>query len=290
MKRLRTLLCAAVVAGLAGCASTLSGTGADAPKPTAPGQITAGKTEVLWLGQAAMRITTPGGKVIMIDPWLTGNPKTPANFKQLGALGKIDLILVTHAHGDHLGDAAALSQLNHAPIWNGGGMGQTLVALGMVPAAMSQRFNKSGTVAPFGPQGPKITAVHAEHSSELVWKNPATNKDEVHYGGEPVGYIIEMENGFKVWHMGDTGLYGDMRMIGEMIKPDLVLIPIGGHFTMGPKEAAVAVRDMIKPRYAIPMHYLTTPQLAGTPAQFTAALGVTGTQVIVPEPGQKVDF
>ena len=145
-------------------------------------------------------------------------------------------------------------------------------------------------MAPFGPNGPKITAVHAEHSSELVWKNPASGKDEVHYGGEPVGYIIELENGFKIWHMGDTGLFGDMRLIGELYKPDLVLIPIGGHFTMGPQDAAVAVRDMIKPRYAIPIHYQTSPQLRGTPAEFTAALGASGTAVIVPEPGQKVDF
>ncbi|MBY4946089.1 metal-dependent hydrolase [Cupriavidus respiraculi] len=286
----RLLLLATAAAALAGCASSASGPPAAAQQPGAPGQATAGKAEVLWLGQAATRITTPGGKVIVIDPWLTGNPKTPAAFKQLPALGKVDLILVTHAHGDHLGDAPALAKMHNVPIHNGGGMGQTLVALGMVPANLSQRFGKSGTVAPFGPDGPKITAVHAEHSSELVWKDPATSKDEVHYGGEPVGYIIELENGFKIWHMGDTGLFGDMRLIGELYKPDLVLIPIGGHFTMGPQDAAVAVRDMIKPRYAIPIHYQTTPQLRGTPAEFTAALGASATSVIVPEPGQKVDF
>jgi L-ascorbate metabolism protein UlaG (beta-lactamase superfamily) len=153
-----------------------------------------------------------------------------------------------------------------------------------------QRFGKSGTVAPFGPTGLKITAVHAEHSSELVWKNPATDKEETHFGGVPVGYVIELENGFKIWHMGDTGLYGDMKLVGETYKPDLVLIPIGGHFTMGPRDAATAVRDMIKPRYAIPMHYGTFPLLSGTPAEFTAALGASATRVLVPEPGQKIDF
>jgi L-ascorbate metabolism protein UlaG (beta-lactamase superfamily) len=144
------------------------------------------------------------------DPWLTTNPKTPEAYKQLSALGKVDLILVTHAHYDHFNDAPALAKLNNAPIYNAGGLGAAIVSLGIVPTALVQRFGMSGTVAPFGPTGVKITAVHAEHSSELVWKNPATDKEETHYGGEPVGYIIELENGFKIWHMGDTGLFGDM--------------------------------------------------------------------------------
>ncbi|SPA37111.1 putative Metal-dependent hydrolase or Beta-lactamase [Cupriavidus taiwanensis] len=264
---------------------------AAAPRPVAPGQPTAGKAEVLWLGQAATRITTPGGKVIVIDPWLTNNPKTPPGFKQLSALGKVDLILVTHAHNDHLGDTPALARLSNAPVYNGGGLGRALVSLGLVPEAQVQRFGKSGTVMPFGPAGPKITAVHAEHSSELALKNPATGKDETHYGGEPVGYIIELENGFRIWHMGDTGLFGDMRLIGEIYKPDLVLIPIGGYSTMGPQDAAIAVRDLIRPRFAIPIHYQTSAQASGTPEEFRAALGAgAAASVIVPQPGEKVDF
>ena len=100
-----------------------------------------------------------------------------------------------------------------------------------------------------------------------------------------------MENGFKIWHMGDTGLFSDMKLIAERYKPDLVMIPIGGHYTMGPQDAAIAVRDFIKPRYAIPMHYGTSPMLRGTPDEFKAALvaGAT-TAVIVPDPGQQVAF
>ncbi|MNS56598.1 metal-dependent hydrolase [compost metagenome] len=291
MIRFRAVVLTAAVATLAACGTSPPTPTAVTQAPTATTPAAAGKTEVLWLGQAAIRITSPGGKVIVIDPWLTTNPKTPAGFKQLSSLGKVDLILVTHAHSDHLGDAPALAQLNNAPIYNGGGMGQALVNLGMVPAALSQRFGKSGTVMPFGPTGPKITAVHAEHSSELTLKNATTGKDETHYGGEPVGYIIELENGFRIWHMGDTGLFGDMRLIGDRYKPDLVLIPIGGHFTMGPQDAAIAVRDMIRPRFAIPIHYQTSPQLRGTPEEFTAALGAgAATRVIVPQPGEKVDF
>lgn len=251
-----------------------------------------GKTEVLWLGQAATRITTPTGKVIMIDPWLTSNPKTPANFRTIEAIGKVDLILVTHAHFDHFADAPALAKLNNAPMYGPAGMNQTVAALGILPAELSPRFGKGGTIMPFGPTGVKITAVRAEHSSELAYKNPTTGKDEVQPGGEPVGFILEMENGFKIWHMGDTAVFGDMRLIGDMYRPDLVLIPIGGHFVMNPVDAAMAVRDMIRPRFALPIHYGTTPQLRGTPAEFNAALGsAPGTaRMLVIEPGQKFDF
>jgi L-ascorbate metabolism protein UlaG (beta-lactamase superfamily) len=202
----------------------------------------------------------------------------------------VDLILVTHAHFDHVADAPALAKLHNAPVYNGGGMGQILVSQGVLPPALAQRFGKGGTIEPFGPGGVKITAVHAEHASEFVWKNPATGKDETHFGGEPVGYIVQMENGFKVWHMGDTAVFGDMKLIGEMYRPDLVLIPIGGHFVMHPEHAAMAVRDMIRPKYALPIHYGTNPALRGTPAEFKAALGSSPVQMLVMDPGQKVEF
>lgn len=276
MRLLRTVLtCAAL------CSAALT--------PVTHAQ-TAGKTEVLWLGQATTRVTTPGGKVIVIDPWLTSNPKTPANYKNLDALGKVDLILVTHAHFDHFADAPALAKKHNVPVYGPAGMNQTVAALGILPPELAPRFGKGGTIMPFGPTGVKITAVHAEHSSELGWKNPATGKDEVQPGGEPVGFIVEMENGFKLWHMGDTAVFGDMALIGQMYKPDLVLIPIGGHFVMNPVDAAMAVRDMIKPRFALPIHYGTLPVLRGTPAEFKAALGNSPVQMLVVEPGQKVDF
>lgn len=248
-----------------------------------------GKTEVLWLGQSAIRITTPTGKVLMLDPWLINNPKTPAAFKNLEALGKIDLILVSHGHGDHFADAPALAKMNNAPMYGPAGLNQAVVTLGILPAELSPRFGKGGTIMPFGPNGIKVTAVHAEHSSELLWRNPATNKDETHPGGEPVGFIIEMENGFKIYHMGDTGLFGDMKFIGEYYKPDLITIPIGGHFVMNPADAAVAT-GMLKPKFAMPVHYGTIPQLRGTTAEFQAALGSSPTKMIVINPGEKVSF
>ena len=180
-----------------------------------------GKIEVLWLGQSAIRLSTPGGKVIVIDPYLTRNPKTPDQYKNLDALGKVDLILVTHAHGDHLGDAPDLAKKNNAPLWAPAGLAQSLVTLGVLPAELSNRMSQGGFITPFGTSGAKITMVHAEHNSELVWHNPATGKNETHFGGEPCGFIIQLENGFKIYHMGDTGLFGDMKMIGEYYKPDL---------------------------------------------------------------------
>lgn len=249
-----------------------------------------GKTEVLWLGQAAARITTPGGKVIMIDPWLRSNPKTPAAFKNLEALGKVDLILVTHAHGDHFADAPDLAKMHKVPVYGPAGMNQTLTTLGILPAELSPRFGKGGTIMPFGPNSVKITATHAEHSSELAYKNPVTGKDEVHVGGEPVGFVIEMENGFKVYHMGDTGLFGDMKFIGEYYKPDLLLIPIGGHFVMSPEDAAFAVKNYLKPKFALPIHYGTIPQLKGTTAEFAKALGTDAGKMLLVNPGEKVEF
>jgi L-ascorbate metabolism protein UlaG (beta-lactamase superfamily) len=151
-------------------------------------------------------------------------------------------------------------------------------------------MNKSGTVTPVGPKV-KITLVHAEHSSELVWKNPATGKDETHVGGEPGGFIIELENGFKIWHMGDTGVFGDMKLIAEMYKPDLVLMPIGGgQFVMNPVDAAMVTREFIKPKAVIPMHYLTNPGLPGTPAEFIKALGNSSTKVLAINPGEAAEF
>jgi len=249
-----------------------------------------GKVEILWLGQSAMRITTVTGKVIMIDPFITGNPKTPAAWKNLDALGKLDLILVTHGHGDHLGDAPELAKKNNVPMWGPAGLNQVLITLGILPEKLSQRFGKGGTITPFGPGGVKITATHAEHSSEILWTNPATGKPESHLGGEPVGFLIELENGFKIYHMGDTGLFGDMKLIGEYYKPDLVMIPIGGHFVMSPKDAAYATREFLKPKYAIPVHYGTFPVLRGTPKEYIEALGKTATQVIVMNPGDNVTF
>jgi L-ascorbate metabolism protein UlaG (beta-lactamase superfamily) len=248
----------------------------------------AAKTEVWWLGQSAMRITTPGGKVIMVDPWITTNPKTPEAYKNLDALGKLDIILVTHAHGDHLGDGVALARKNNAPLWGPAGLDQQVQTLGLLSPELAPRMNKGGSITPF--PGVKITQVHAEHSSEMLWTDPDTKKQSTLAAGEPVGLIIELENGFTIYHMGDSALFGDMKFIGEHYHPDLVMIPIGGHFVMNPQDAAFATAQFLHPKYAIPMHYGTTPQLKGTPKEYMDALGSAPVKVFPINPGDKLSF
>src|SRR6266542_812532 len=247
------------------------------------------KTEVHWLGQATTKITSLTGKVIVIDPFLTNNPKTPVGFKNLDALGKVDVILVTHGHGDHTGDVAELAKRTGATVLGSGGLIQTMVDLGWVAPEKAVRFGKGGKVQPAGPQI-TITQTRAEHTSEITSVDPATKKSTTYPAGEPTGFIIEMENGFKLYHMGDTGLFGDMRLIGDYYKPDLIMIPIGRHFVMDPKDAAYATREMLKPKYAIPFHYGTFPVLKGTPQEYQAALGQTTTQVFPISPGDKLTF
>jgi L-ascorbate metabolism protein UlaG (beta-lactamase superfamily) len=243
---------------------------------------------VQWLGQSAFKITSPQGKVIITDPWLKANPLTPIEFKTLENLGKVDVLLVTHGHVDHFADAPTIAKLNSIPMYAPGDMNASVVALGILPPELAPRFNKSGSVEPS--PDIKVTAVHAEHSSVINWKNPATNKDEIHVGGEPVGYIIELENGFKIYHMGDTGLFGDMKMIANYYKPDLLLIPIGGNFTMDPKDAAYAAREMLKIPNVIPMHYGANPLAKGTSQEFLGLMKGSKQKVFVLTPGQIKNF
>lgn len=248
-----------------------------------------GKTELQWMGQAAFRIKSPGGKIIVIDPWITGGPKAPPAYKaDLAAMGKVDLLLVTHAHVDHIGDAPALAKLHNTVLYGPADMITPLTTLGLLPANLGHRFNKTGHVKPL--PGIKVTAVAAEHSSLLVFNNPITNKLESHPAGEAVGYIIELENGFKIWHMGDTGLFGDMKFIAEYYKPDLVLMPIGGNFTMDPDDAAFAAKTWINPKAVIPMHYNSNPLAKGTLAEFTAAMKGSPVRVVPMSEGQTVEF
>ncbi len=274
---IRPLLAAVSTAILVACAAPGS-----PPAAATPG------AEVVWLGQSAFKITTPGGKVIVLDPWLRTNPITPPAYKQLDAFGRIDVLLVSHGHFDHIADAPALAQQYNVPLRAPGDLNQALTTLGVLPANLLPRMNKGGTIEPA--PGIKVTAVHAEHSSVYVWRNPASNKDETHPGGEPVGWIIELENGFRIYHAGDTAAFGDMRLIGERYKPDLALVPIGGNFTMDPVDAAWAVKELIRPKVVIPMHYGTNPLARGTAAEFVNAMGQSAVRVQVATPGQAMAF
>jgi L-ascorbate metabolism protein UlaG (beta-lactamase superfamily) len=183
----------------------------------------------------------------------------------------------------------ALAELTGATVLGPAGLIATMIELGWVSAEKGVRFGKGGRVQPMGPQI-TITQVRAEHSSEVTVTDPATKKSTTYPGGEPCGFIIEVENGFKLYHMGDTGLFGDMRLIADYYKPDLLLIPIGGHFVMDPRDAAHATREFLKPKFAIPIHYATFPVLKGTPQEYQQHLGQTSTQVFPISPGDKLTF
>lgn len=238
--------------------------------------------ELQWYGQSAFKITTPGNKIILIDPFITQNPVTPEKLKDLDKLGNVDLVLVTHGHGDHLGDTAKIVETTQAKVGLNADMGETLSTLGLVPADRIIGFNKSGSIQPL--KGVTVTMVHAEHSSEIVYDK------HVYPGGEPAGFIIKLENGYTIYHAGDTGVFGDMRYIADYYKPDLALLPIGGHYTMDPEHAAYAVNNLLKTKTVIPIHYGTFPPLKGTPETFKKALGDTSSKVIVMKPGEVIKF
>lgn len=212
--------------------------------------------KITWLGHATFRIETPEGKILYIDPWIAGNPVCPDKDKNVS---KIDVLLCTHGHGDHIADAVDLCK-KHQPM--AVGIFELATWLEKKGAKNTAPMNKGGslTVADV-----KITMVHADHSCGIL------DGDQIIYAGEAVGYILEFSNGVKIYHAGDTNVFGDMRIIHELYAPEIAMLPIGDRFTMSPREAAYAC-NLLKPKTVIPMHFGTFPLLTGTPAQFQKLL------------------
>jgi len=226
-------------------------------------------TTFTWLGHAAVEVRTPGGKVILFDPWL-GNPKSP---RSADTQQQLDLLLVTHGHGDHMGDAISLAA-RFRPAWPC--MHEmSLWAARRLPGGMDQctGMNKGGTVA-IGDL--KVSMTSADHSAG-DW-NPAG--ETTLFLGEPAGFVVELENGFRIYHAGDTAVFGDMALIRDLFKPDLAMLPIGGHYTMDPVGAALAV-ELLGVSHVLPIHWGTFPLLAGTPAELEAAIAARGGTAVV---------
>ncbi len=256
------------------------------------GAATAAQVELLWLGHSTVRITSVNGKVIVIDPFLTKNPHAPAKYKDLAALGKVDLILVTHGHGDHVLDLPELARLSDAPVVGNFEYVRNLAALGLLKGDKIIAMNKGGSVEPLG-RGITIHMVHADHSSAISlppFGLGKPNTPDTIEGGMAVGYVVALENGFKIYHSGDTAVFGDMALIREFYHPDLALVPIGGYFTMDPEGAAYAVKELIKPKMVIPIHFGTYPVINRTPAELKKAMGGSAIQVLDVVPGQTLKF
>lgn len=255
------------------------------------GVALAQQVEVLWLGHSTFRITSTTGKVIVIDPFFKKNPRAPAKYKDLKGLGKVDLILVTHGHGDHISDLRELAKMTDATVVANFELGNNLVALGMLDGSKTIAMNKGGSVAPLGP-GIKVHMVPAEHSADADLPAIKSETARVRHfgGGAAVGYVLEFESGFRIYHTGDTDVFGDMALINKFYKPDLALVCIGGHFTMDPERAAYALRELIRPKQVIAMHYGTFPVINRTPAELKAALGDAPIKVLDVKPGEALKF
>jgi len=235
-------------------------------------------TSFTWLGHAAVEVLTPGGKVILFDPWL-GNPRSP---RSADTVDRCDLLLVTHGHGDHLGDAIPLAA-RLRPAWPCIHE-MSLWLARRLPGGADQLIgmNKGGTVEA---AGLRVSMTPAEHTAG-DWN---AGGETTLYLGEPAGFVVELENGFRIYHAGDTAVFGDMTLIRDLLHPDLAMLPIGGHYTMDPVGAALAV-ELLGVSHVLPIHWGTYPALAGTPAQLRDAVAARGLAAEVHEwePGDTI--
>lgn len=227
-----------------------------------------------WLGHSTFKLVTRGAKTVLIDPWIESNPSCPRDQK---SFDKLDVMAITHGHGDHMGDAVMLGK-KHKP---------TVVCNYEIHLFLHKKgvtgtspMNKGGTQEV---EGLKFTMVHAVHSSGIE------DGGQVIYGGEPCGFVITLEDGTRIYAAGDTGAHSDMALIGELYQPEIALLPIGDLFTMSPREAAVAAR-MVKPKLIVPTHYGTFPALTGTPEALREELKKLGVSAkVVPlRPGESL--
>jgi L-ascorbate metabolism protein UlaG (beta-lactamase superfamily) len=228
----------------------------------------ANKTRITWLGHATVLIQTAAGTNILIDPFIQQNPKYPKGFV---LPSKIQYILLTHGHGDHISDAVPVAQKH----------GSTVVAIYELAAYIGARgaantigMNLGGTVQL---NEVAATMVEAKHSAA------AQDEKGTHYAGVATGFVLTIEGGPVLYHSGDTAVFGDMKLIHDLYEPTVVMLPIGGHYTMGPKEAALAVR-LLAPQVVLPLHFGTFPALIGTPRDLVALVDA-GVKVVDWNPG-----
>ena len=228
------------------------------------------KFRFTWLGHATFLFHTPGGKHIVLDPWVSGNPSTPESARKVE---RADLMLVTHGHGDHTTDVVSIARATDAAV--------------VAPFELSAWFQQKGlkNVIGMNPGGTlqiiglAVTMVRADHSSSV------NDDGQVIYTGVATGYVIKFEDGLTVYFAGDTAVFGDMKLIGDMYHPTIAFLPIGDLYTMGPEQAAVAC-DLLGIKQVVPMHYGTFPALTGTPAKLRELVAPRGIEVLELKPGE----
>jgi L-ascorbate metabolism protein UlaG (beta-lactamase superfamily) len=234
----------------------------------------AGQTQLTWYGQSAFKIVTPNGHVLFVDPWLV-NPVNKNGKEDLAAVDKADLILVSHGHFDHIGNAVEIAKRTRARLVATYDLGANLATYGGFPRDLmgyDTLGNFGGTLSFFDGEV-NITFVPAQHSSSINRKDLGLGSDdENHWAGAASGFLIKIQHGPTIYHTGDTDLFGDMAQLRKYGEVDVMLTCIGDHFTMGPRGAAEAVK-LVSPKKVVPIHYGTfLPMMTGTPEQFQAEL------------------
>jgi L-ascorbate metabolism protein UlaG (beta-lactamase superfamily) len=229
--------------------------------------------QLTWLGHGAFRFDTPGGKRVYLDPFLA-NPRCPDDEREPE---RCDILVLTHGHNDHMGSTVEIGKRHSPKVVAIFELANWLAWQG-VPHADDLGMNKGGTV---DVDGVKFTMTQAQHSGGFI------GEDSITYLGEPAGYVVEVENGTKVYFAGDTSVFGDMQLIGRLYEPDVAVLPIGDHFTMSPKEAALAL-ELLGVRRCVPGHYGTFPLLTGTPAELRRL--ASDVEVLAPEPGETIEL